>query len=505
MKAIRNFWLRLPITGKTRIFLLITFAAVFISAFANGWVVFSSLQSLNGMVADTSSCSGALEAMRSESARLDRYIREKGSEAGEAYSEACSLTQEKIEELPGDYEKIGAERFGKLWRIRNTYETYVQYRNRLIHVYENGDEDITLLYQVYNIQYWLSEYLQDLTQTTVEECSDLYQQRQEALRRIPYLMLVLSCASLVMICLATRLLNHALIRPVRKISEAVHRISDNDFGGGDISVENRDELGELVSDFNTMKDTLQVHLETLEENQHLSEQLHREAMQRIEAEKQLDTARLRLLRSQMDPHFLFNTLNVISGMAELEEASITDRMIRSLSSIFRYNLQTTADLVPLSRELKAVKDYMYLQQMRFGERIRYMENVDSDIDPESLHIPPLLIQPLVENAIIHGLYDMEEDGRVILSVIMQGPDLMRISVYDNGKGMDEASLEKLREAVRESGQKRESGSPEGERRVGIGLGNLAARLRRLGPLADMIIESGPDEGTEVVLLIPQRQ
>ncbi|MBR7046731.1 MAG: histidine kinase, partial [Lachnospiraceae bacterium] len=297
----------------------------------------------------------------------------------------------------------------------------------------------------------------------------------------------------------------ALIRPVRKISEAVHRISDNDFGGGDIYVDNRDELGELVEDFNTMKDTLQVHLETLEENQRLSEQLHREAMQRMEAEQQLDTARLRLLRSQMDPHFLFNTLNVISGMAELEEASITDRMIRSLSSIFRYNLQTTSDLVPLSRELKAVKDYMYLQQMRFGERIRYMENTDSDIDPDSLHIPPLLIQPLVENAVIHGLYDMEEDGRVILSVTMQGPSIMRISVCDNGKGMDEASLEKLREAVRESGRKRGPASPEEERRVGIGLGNLAARLRRLGPSADIIIESGPEEGTEVILLVPQRQ
>ena len=228
-------------------------------------------------------------------------------------------------------------------------------------------------------------------------------------------------------------------------------------------------------------------------------------MQRMEAEQQLDTARLRLLRSQMYPHFLFKTLNVISGMAELEEASITDRMIRSLSSIFRYNLQTTSDLVPLSRELKAVKDYMYLQQMRFGERIRYMENTDSDIDPDSLHIPPLLIQPLVENAVIHGLYDMEEDGRVILSVTMQGPSIMRISVCDNGKGMDEASLEKLREAVRESGRKRGPASPEEERRVGIGLGNLAARLRRLGPSADIIIESGPEEGTEVILLVPQRQ
>lgn len=503
MKSITNFWLRLPIAGKTRIVLFITFAAVFVSAFANGWVVFSSLQSLNGMVGETSSCSGALEAMRGETASFDRYIREKGREAGDAYSAACAETQKRIADLPDDYRKIGPERFSRLWRIRNTYETYVQSRNRLIDVYESGDEDISLLYRVYNIQYWLSEYLQDLTQTTVMEYSDLYQQREAALRRIPYLLFILSGVSLVLTYLSTSLLNNALIRPVRKISEAVHRISDNDFGGGDISVENRDELGELVADFNTMKDTLQVHLETLEENQRLSEQLHLEAVQRMEAEQQLDTARLRLLRSQMDPHFLFNTLNVISGMAELEEASITDRMIRSLSSIFRYNLQTTADLVPLSREMNAVRDYMYLQQMRFGERIRYTEKTDPEIDPESLHIPPLLIQPLVENAIIHGLYDREENGRVTLSVSMESPDLLRICVSDNGTGMEEAALEKLRAAVRESGKKKRSGVPEGERRVGIGLGNLAVRLKRLGPSAGMTIESRPGEGTKVTLLVPQ--
>ena len=86
-------------------------------------------------------------------------------------------------------------------------------------------------------------------------------------------------------------------------------------------------------------------------------------------EKQLEEARLELLKSQINPHFLFNTLNTISGMAKLEEAETTNKMITSLGSLFRYNLKMSEQIVLLARELKVVQDYMFIQQMRFGGRI----------------------------------------------------------------------------------------------------------------------------------------
>ena len=113
-------------------------------------------------------------------------------------------------------------------------------------------------------------------------------------------------------------------------------------------------------------------------------------------EKQLSGARLELLKSQINPHFLFNTLNMIACMAKLEEAVTTERMISSMSSLFRYNLKTSEQIVTLARELKVVQDYMYIQQMRFGSRILY--SCDLKVDAEQAMIPAFTLQPVVENA-----------------------------------------------------------------------------------------------------------
>ena len=112
----------------------------------------------------------------------------------------------------------------------------------------------------------------------------------------------------------------------------------------------------------------------LEEKRKTLDLLHEEELGKLETEKRLEMIKLELLKSQINPHFLFNTLNVISGMAKLEEAETTEKMFLALSSLFRYNLKTPEQSVPLAKELKVVADYMYLQQMRFGERIRYELN-----------------------------------------------------------------------------------------------------------------------------------
>ncbi|MBP3879143.1 MAG: histidine kinase, partial [Lachnospiraceae bacterium] len=258
---------------------------------------------------------------------------------------------------------------------------------------------------------------------------------------------------------------------------------------------------------------------------------------------------------QMDPHFLFNTLNTIAGMAELEEAETTEKMIRSLSSIFRYNLQTTAQFAALSREMKVVRDYMYLQQMRFGDRIRYEEEIARDVDPDRVSVPALIIQPLVENAVIHGLSHTVEGGKVCISIRRTEETNGRfivIRIEDTGEGMDEETLLKVRAEIEAGGrpvrmgttaqgklpERTGAGTPEEhssdeipgengsepkeksveaehaagaesenelrkERRVGIGLGNVAWRIRDVYKDGNMTIESRKGEGTVVTLFIPE--
>ena len=247
-----------------------------------------------------------------------------------------------------------------------------------------------------------------------------------------YLLLILVSLSFV------GYLTRTILTPIEKLASASRSISQGQLEETDIQVSNRDELGELVDSFNRMKHATKKNIQTLEENQRLAEQLHKEEMERAEMEKRLETTRMDLLQSQIKPHFLFNTLNTISGMAELEDAEKTDSMIRSLSRLFRYNLHTTDQFVSFTQELEVARDYLYLQQMRFGDRVQY--ELPDPSAPESASfssamIPVFLLQPLVENAVIHGIAKKEQGGKITISA-GQTDGAFQIRVSDTGVGMD---------------------------------------------------------------------
>ena len=197
--------------------------------------------------------------------------------------------------------------------------------------------------------------------------------------------------------------------------------------------------------------------------------------QRLELEQNLDHTRLEMLKSQVNPHFLFNTLNLISCMARLEDAADTDKMILSLSGIFRYNLRTKEQEVFLAQELEALEDYIHIQQTRFDGRIAYKRQVE--VDPMQVRIPSFTLQPIVENAFIHGLARREEGGRIFLRVWQRG-NMLHISVADNGAGMDEEQLAALQRRMLESEQ---TGR-------GIGLGNISCPRR--GRCASTAVRAG---------------
>lgn len=219
--------------------------------------------------------------------------------------------------------------------------------------------------------------------------------------------------------------------------------------------------------------------------------MHEEELEKLETEKRLEMTKLELLKSQINPHFLFNTLNVIGGMASLEEAETTEKMIRALSALFRYNLKNQDTEVCLSQELKIMEDYMYLQQMRFGDRITYRK--DCSVDADKVIVPAFTFQPLVENAIIHGLSKKEEGGTVRVH-IWQKDGFTLITIGDNGLGMDEAALMHLRgELEKEDGK------------TGIGLGNIFRRIRAMYQDGNVEIYSKKDVGTVVKIQIRHKE
>ncbi|MCF0185772.1 MAG: histidine kinase, partial [Bacteroidaceae bacterium] len=168
----------------------------------------------------------------------------------------------------------------------------------------------------------------------------------------------------------------------------------------------------------------------------------------------------------------------------------TDKMINALSSLFRYNLKTQSPMVSLSQEIKVVNDYMYLQQMRFGDRITYEINCSDEVSLEM--IPPFTLQPLVENSIIHGLSVKEEGGHISIDVDSQDGFLI-IVVKDTGVGMDEMEMKELME---------EWDRGKGKFK-GIGLGNIKRRIEDLYKDGRVMVTSVKGQGTTITIEIPQ--
>ncbi len=220
---------------------------------------------------------------------------------------------------------------------------------------------------------------------------------------------------------------------------------------------------------------------------HVQSQAHRNAIRSLELEKQLSQAQLKALQMQMEPHFLFNTLNAVTTLVELgrnEEASET---LAHLNTILRTTLQRSApEKVPFAQELQVVESYLAIQQVRFADRLR----VKIDTTPDALEglVPCFLLQPIIENAIRHGIAHRESDGLLETSVERIG-DTLRLRVRDNGPGLKGLAS---------------NGSGHG-----IGMRNTRERLSYFYPGAYDFVAVEPETGGyEVTIRIPyerQRQ
>src|ERR1700761_8261606 len=158
----------------------------------------------------------------------------------------------------------------------------------------------------------------------------------------------------------------------------------------------------------------------------------RDAMQSLELQRQLSAAHLRALQMQLEPHFLFNTLNAITTLVELGRQREATEMLAHLNVILKSTLtRTTPEKVPLSQELEMVENYLAIEQVRFADRLR----IEVKVDPGALDglVPSFLLQPIVENAIRHGIANCESDGLIEASARRDG-DVLRLEVRDSGLG-----------------------------------------------------------------------
>lgn len=488
-----QLWQLLTIKKKIILFVGAVFMTCLISIIFNIWVVRFLLIDFSQILEDNSQSVNLVQALEQESTYFQEYVQRQEISL-EVLQETMEQTKEAVYALPFDYGDIGEERYAQTWSIRNSYEVYVEKREAFLKLGKENPTYINDLYKIYEMQDYMIIYAKNLMTDTLEVSSVKYQQKVPSLIKMPVLIVLFGAVMLIVIVKLAQLMNRSIIVPVMKLVGASKRIADNDFFVEDVQVDNQDELGELVHAFNKMKYATGEYIMALEEKRKTLDLLHAEELEKLEVENRLETIKLDLLKSQVNPHFLFNTLNVIGGMANLEDAKTTEKMIKALSSLFRYNLKTDDIEVSLLRELRVVEDYMYLQQMRFGDRIAY--DIACNADKERMLVPAFTFQPLVENAIIHGLSHKEEGGRLRIRIFYREEKLF-IYIGDTGIGLRAEELLDLRDKL-----SREKSKEDAHR--GIGLGNIYRRVNAMYPDGLVEIYSRKNVGTVVKVVIPQR-
>ena len=477
--AQKQMSLRAKATGWLAAILLVTLISIGIATAVGQWTV----KAFDTLLEDNAACYAVQDAIKEETRAFEHYVREPSQESSQTFADACAAAEESLAALPFDYAKIGEDRYARTWSLRQGYAGYQKARDAFLQLAPSAEDYVERMYAVMDQQDYLAEYALRLTQATLEQENTTYSSHATRLQRLPWLYFGLLAAAVALMLLLIRVLNRAVVQPLLRLAQASRSIAGGDYTGADLPMHSGDEVGQLTGTFNRMKHAMAEHLSTLNA-------LHREEVRNLALEKDLEHTRLEVLKSQVNPHFLFNTLNMISCMARLEDASTTDQMIVHLGSLFRHNLRTKQQEVTLEEELDGLEDYIYLQQMRFDGRITVEKKIEAD--PAAVRLPSFTLQPIVENAFSHGLKSCEEGGRILLRGWMQDRTLI-LTVADNGRGMTPAELDALQEKIAQSERTGRS----------IGLGNISRRITMLYPEGRMQVFSREGHGTVIWFEIPQ--
>lgn len=270
------------------------------------------------------------------------------------------------------------------------------------------------------------------------------------------------------------ILSKPLVGSIHRLKEAMVDVEQGNFSHR-VSINTEDEIGELGKGFNVM----------MSEIERLVSEVYKTSLREKDAE-------LRALQSQMNPHFLYNTLESINMLAITKGNLDVSDMVSSLGKLLRYTIEHNAKIVSLEEEIAFIRSYITIQKVRMGDKLHYMEEIPDCLMKTS--VPKLILQPLIENAIVHGLGN--RGGTVTIKVELKEKKVF-IIISDDGKGTDPKRLKEVKQALNNE----ELLSSDGHN--GIALPNVHERIRLLyGTEYGVDVQSEPYKGFSVIVTLP---
>lgn len=390
-------------------------------------------------------------------------------------------------------ETVTGRAFDRMERnIRHMSEYYLEEvgrtieakRGRNVEKYRLHYENATGMYD--SIKTYLSTLNMEQFRSNSERYSDLLE-RFRLFEVISMAAIILVMASNVCIIIS---FVGAIIRPLKKLAGSADEVAKGNFEIELLPVESEDEVGVVTGAFNSMVVSIDRYIEKLRESMEAERALkERELLM----EGHLKDARLKYLQAQINPHFLFNTLNAGAQLSMMEGADRTYEYIQKVAQFYRYNMKKSEETVTVAEEVEMVDSYIYILNVRFAGDIRYEKRIDESL--LSVEMPGMILQPIVENCVNHGIREMGDKGVIFLS-LYEKEGRVCISVKDNGVGMSADVIEKvLAGTYREEERTADSN--------GVGMDNVISRLKLFTGREDVIsvTSGGAGKGTEVCLYL----
>ena len=343
-----------------------------------------------------------------------------------------------------------------------------------------------------NLYSYINTYIDELNSQQFRNNSASYQTLREALEYLEISSLVLMTVMMGIGILMLFGITKGMIEPLTNLAETANLVGQGNFNVKMPPTDSLDEVGIVTRAFNTMVESLEEYIirttRSMEKEQQMME---RELLMK----NHLKEAQLKYLQSQINPHFLFNSLNAGAQLAMLEDAEKTCIFVEKMADFFRYNVKKGLEDASLEEELAAVENYIYILNVRFAGEIHFTRQADERI--MDCRVPSMILQPIVENAVNHGIRNIDWEGCIHLE-IMEEEGRIFIRIRDNGKGM---SQERIQEVL--SGQ-----AGDGEEQsdsTGVGMNNVISRLELYYNQKNLVeIRSrGENKGTEVILKLPK--
>lgn len=490
------------IHGSIRIRLVLVFVLTTgVVFFANMFMYYNinkSIGSIDEVYVSNIGLNDLMDSLNNLHDYVYEYLNTKSSESLENYY----MSEQSYKNMVADLKEEVADNNVVLMQknIKNMSGEYIKLvdmtvdakRGNNIERYKANYEEATRMYD------YISTHINTLNNEQFKYNSYNYELLRTSLNYLEIIstsvLLFIMAFNILLIIILTR----SITGPLMKLTKSANEIAAGNFDVDLVPVNSSDEVGIVTKAFNTMSVSIHQYVKKIKESVELESRMKEKELMMT---NHLKDAQLKYLQAQINPHFLFNTLNAGAQLAMMEGADKTCLFIENMADFFRFNMKSFNQDSTLRDEIKLVDTYIYILNVRFSGKIKFNKQVDESV--LDVRVPSMILQPVVENSVNYGIRDIDYEGEICLKVDQLAGSIC-ITIYDNGAGMDQVAINRILNLGIKNGKiEREVSLTKDSN--GIGLGNVINRLKLYYDTDKIfhIHSDGHNMGTTVTMLIPK--